>query len=373
MPNPKPKDRATEFFDYLSTKAKSKFFIGVFLLFAATTMIYDLVAPAGKSWWLIATWCTYSGLVAVGWAYAFTRKMWVLWIVIPLSFFLPFFFGRSFYTRESMSLLLLIEAALTIFLIGWGYAMFVNFISDEGANTLRMRTEIGLAEEIHSNLVPAVNNRNGRLELYGISAPTTEVGGDLMDVVESDHKTDLYVADVTGHGVGAGVMMGMIKSAIRMKLQNFDSLDALVNDLNQVIFQVQKPGMFATFACIQFDDSSTAQYALAGHNAILHFKAATRTLDRLPNEAPPLGVVPHHTYRSETVMVSKGDTLVILTDGLTEVFDESGEEFGEERIERILVGNADKPLSEIYTAIMTAVHAHGPQMDDQTLLLARVV
>jgi serine phosphatase RsbU (regulator of sigma subunit) len=70
--------------------------------------------------------------------------------------------------------------------------------------------------------------------------------------------------------------------------------------------------------------------------------------------------------------VGKGDTLVILTDGLTEVFDGKGEECGEERIEQILVAKAEKPLTEIYSAIMTTVRDFGSQEDDQTLLLARV-
>jgi hypothetical protein len=123
VPNPKPKSSAANFFDYLSIKAKFKFFLGVFLLFAAQTMIFDLVAPKGVSWLVIAAWCVYSGMVAVGWAYAFTRRMWVLWIVIPLSFLLPFLFGKEFYGRDGMSLLLLIEAVVTIVIICFGYAV----------------------------------------------------------------------------------------------------------------------------------------------------------------------------------------------------------------------------------------------------------
>ena len=67
-----------------------------------------------------------------------------------------------------------------------------------------------------------------------------------------------------------------------------------------------------------------------------------------------------------------GDLFVILTDGITEVFNRDGEEFGEARVDRIVLGHGDRPLAEVSDKILAAARAFGPQLDDQTLLLARV-
>ena len=141
---------------------------------------------------------------------------------------MPQLFGNEFYVRPGARLAFVAEAVICICVIVLGYVFFVVFISGEGAKTMRLRTEINLAQQIHGHLVPAIDRATERLELYGVSVPASEVGGDLMDVCHGDGKTGLYVADVTGHGVSAGVSMSMIKSAIRMKLRDEPELDEMI-------------------------------------------------------------------------------------------------------------------------------------------------
>jgi len=359
-------------FDHVSLRARLTFYAGVFCLFAPLALIYDLTSPKGLPWQSLAVWSAYSGVTSVGWAYAFTRNLRFLWIWIPLSFFVPQLFGDEFYSRPGARLALVAEAVICVCVIVLGYVFFVVFISGEGAKTMRLRTEINLARQIHGHLVPAIDRATERLELYGVSVPTSEVGGDLMDVCHSHGKTGLYVADVTGHGVSAGVSMSMIKSAIRMKLRDEPELGEMITGLNDVLAETQRPGMLATFAALELHADGRARYALAGHLPILHFRAAARTLDKLVNAHPPLGVLEGRVFGDDEVDASPGDLFVILTDGLTEVFDRNGEEFGQARIERIVAEHADRPLREIHDRILAAVRAFGPQTDDQTLLLARV-
>jgi hypothetical protein len=359
-------------FAHVSLPAQLVFYAGVFCVFAPFSLIYDLAMPKGLPWTSLATWSVYSGLTAVGWAYAFIRNLRFLWFHVPASFVVAALFGDTFYRRSDVRLALVLEAAICIAVILLGYVFFVVFISGEGTKTIRLRTEIGLAKQIHDHLVPAVAQRTEHLELYGISQPASEVGGDLMDVCHADDKTGLYVADVTGHGVPAGVSMGMIKSAIRMKLREAPPLGELVAGLNDVLSQTQRPGTLATLAALELRRDGTAHYALAGHLPILHFRAASRELHKLPNAHPPLGVFEGRSFAHVQVATAPGDLFVILTDGLTEVFDREGEEFGEARIERLVEQGWDRPLAEIHEAILAAVRAFGPQVDDQTLLLARV-
>jgi sigma-B regulation protein RsbU (phosphoserine phosphatase) len=344
----------------------------VFCLFAPFSLIFDLANPIGLPWSSLAVWSLFSGLTAVGWAYAFTMNMKFLWLHVPLTFLVAGVFGEGFYARR-LEPALAIQAAIAIAVIVLGYVFFVIFISGEGAKTIRLQTEIGLAKQIHDHLVPAIQEVTEHVELYGASSPASEVGGDLLDVHRAQGTTGLYVADVTGHGVPAGVSMGMIKSAIRMKLRDRPALGDLVTGLNDVLSETQRPGTLATLAALEFGGDSRARYALAGHPAILHFRRGSRTLDRLVNRHPPLGVFAGRAYDHAEVEVGAGDLFVILTDGLTEVFDPAGEEFGQERIERIVERSGERALAEIHREILAAARAFGTQLDDQTLLLARVL
>jgi sigma-B regulation protein RsbU (phosphoserine phosphatase) len=296
--------------------------------------------------------------------------MRILWIHVPLSFFLASVYGQEFYKRK-FELPLFLEAMVCIAAIVLGYIFFVMFITGEGTKTVRLQTEIGLAKKIHDHLVPAVDFRSDHLELYGRCSPASEVGGDLMDVCHAPGKTGIYVADVTGHGVPAGVSMGMIKSAIRMKLGDAPPLGKLVSGLNDVLCQTQRPGTLATLAALEIG-SGRATWALAGHLPILVVRAPGRAVERLPNGHPPLGVFEGRAYDHHEVAASPGDLFVLLTDGLTEVFDAADEEFGQDRIERIVAEHADRPLAEIYERVLAGARAFGPQTDDQTLLLARI-
>jgi hypothetical protein len=359
-------------FDYASAPARWLFYTGVFCIFAPFSLIYDLAAPKGLSWTVLFAWSVYSGATAVGWAYGFTRNLRYLWIHVPLSFLVGSYFGQSVYFRPNAQTALAVEAGVAIAMIIVGYFCIAVFIGVEGTKMIRLRTEIQLAKQIHEHLVPPVSHASDRLELYGISHPASEVGGDLMDVHFGNGKIGLYVADVTGHGVPAGVSMGMIKSAIRMRLRTSPALGELVSDLNDVISQTQRPGTLATFAALEFHGDGRADYALAGHLPILHFRAATRTLAKLPNVHPPFGVFAGRAFGHTQVVAAPGDLFVILTDGFTEVFNAEGEEFGDARIDRIVEDSCDRPLAEIYDRILAAARAFGPQLDDQTLLLARV-
>ena len=367
------RSRAPKLFDLLSTRAKLLFYVGVFFLFAPFSLLYDLASTETAAWWETAIWTVFAGLVAMGWAFAFTRDVRVLWLVVPGSLLAPAFFGASFWAQRTFPLAGLLGMLACLVVVVAAYVLFVTFISTEGARTMRLRAEIGLAKEIHEHLVPPVQLQTSGLELFGVSVPTTEVGGDLLDVVPRKGTTSVYVADVTGHGVPAGVLMGMVKSAIHMKLLDTDSLDTLVTDLNRVVYRMRKPGMFATFACLRFAGGSRVECCLAGHPPILHYRSRDGALSRIPNEHMPLGVVDATAFGAGTIDAYPGDLFVIVTDGLFEVFDREDHEFGLEALEQLIAAQAGAALSEIYARVLRAVHEHGPQTDDQTLLLARVL
>jgi Stage II sporulation protein E (SpoIIE) len=253
-----------------------------------------------------------------------------------------------------------------------GYRLLVDFITTEGVATVRMQTELALAHGIQATLVPTLALQVDRFEVYGKSIPSTEMGGDLIDAVERDGTLLAYVADISGHGLAAGQLMGMLKTAVRVSLQIRQEPVAILESADRVLPAVKEANLYATLALLYFDGSSEAEYSLAGHPPILHYRAPTGDIARLAMEQFPLGLMPGGCYTSQRVSYSPRDLFLMVTDGISEVTNENDEEFGLDRLEQLLRKNAAQPLPQLWELIMGDVKRHGVQQDDQTLLLLRV-
>jgi hypothetical protein len=219
---------------------------------------------------------------------------------------------------------ILLDNIGSMVLVLGGYILFIIFFQREGMRYFKAHTEIRLAGEIHRELVPSFVSQIGEFELYGVSQPSGEVGGDLVDVIQEGDRWFGYVADVSGHGVPAGVMMAMVKSAVRMHWIPGQSASSLLEPLNSVLTAVRPQDMFVTCAYLQSDGGTTLRFSLAGHVPILHFKAATGTVAEHSILNFPLGLFPQTAFETSEIECSPGDVLVVLTDGLTEVFDRVG-------------------------------------------------
>jgi len=254
-----------------------------------------------------------------------------------------------------------------------GYRVLVDFVLTEGIATVRMQTELALAHGIQATLVPTLSFQVDRFEVYGKSIPSAEMGGDLIDTVERDGTLLAYVADISGHGLAAGQLMGMLKTAIRVSLQFRQQPVAVMESADRVLPAVKESNMYATLALLYFDGSSDVEYSLAGHPPILHYREPTRDIARLAMEQFPLGLIPGGRYSSRRVTYSPRDVFLMLTDGISEVPDANDEEFGLNHLEQLLRQNAAEPLPQLWELIMGEVQRHGVQQDDQTLLLLRVL
>jgi Stage II sporulation protein E (SpoIIE) len=252
--------------------------------------------------------------------------------------------------------------------IGFGARFLLFFAGTEGLASVRMQTELSLAQGIQATLVPTISFQNASLELYGKSIPSTEMGGDLIDVVESDGGLVAYVADISGHGLPAGQLMGMLKSAMRLAVQFRQMPVAALETVDRVLADLKEREMFATLALLRFDGSGEAEYALAGHPAILHYRHGSSDAARLSMEQLPLGLIPGGSYASKRVIFSPRDLFLMVTDGITEVANARDEEFGLTRLQELLTRHATGALPEIWDLIMQEVRQYGLQQDDQSLL-----
>ena len=360
-------------------RSLGKLLTAAFITFGGIGFVIDLLLvnyqPLGRGFF----WPLYCGTFAAAGLAARIKRgrlfpffllatLFGLWLAVRISFHSP-----AWPELETLQRRVAFDAIGILVGTILGYRLLVDFSRIEGLAAIRMQTELTLAHGIQATLVPTLSFRVGRFEVYGKSVPSTEMGGDLIDAVESDGRLLAYVADISGHGLAAGQLMGMLKTAMRVALQFRREPVALLESADRVLPAVKEANMYATLALLYFDDSSEAEYSLAGHPPILHYRAPTGGIARLAMEQFPLGLIPGGRYSSQRATYSPQDLFLLMTDGISEVPNASDEEFGLDRLELLLRNNAGQPLPQLWESIMDAVKRYGVQRDDQTLLLLRVV
>lgn len=243
--------------------------LAIFALFASLGFLTDVAALGRSSPERLVLVSLLSGAGALAYAVvAFNNLRWMPVVVVVhvvLTVLLPRLFPLHAPIVADPLAAAVLEARLRTnvvggaFCIAAGFTLFVMFFAREGRRYYALHTELSLARAIHRELVPPIDRRIGDYEFHGVSLPSGEVGGDLVDVVGHDQGTarTAYVADVSGHGVPSGVLMGMIKSAMRMALVAPAPLEALLDRLNDVLYDLKPPQMYATFAAIRRDDDQS--------------------------------------------------------------------------------------------------------------------
>lgn len=353
----------------LSPKIQIKFYLAVFFTFAPMWAIVATGFGDQRSIDEIFFYFCSAGAIAVGWAYAFTSTKKWLFLVIPLQFSIGVIHQMIWDTSFAS---ITVTGLASMASIVMGYILFVIFINNEGKDRLRLQTEIDLAKQLHEHLVPPVVLSLDWVNVYGASYPCSEVGGDLVDGIVSDGAAGLFVADVSGHGMKAGVMMSMVKSAIHMKLLHAPPDETLCADLNKIVHRMKRPEMFVTMACLYVEKNGTVRYVLAGHPPILHYRHADKSITELTAQKPGIGLVKDTVYPVQTISASPGDIFLMLTDGIFETMDASGKDLGLDAVKSILSEHAHAEPEKLAEAILARVRAQGTREDDQTLMVAKI-
>jgi Stage II sporulation protein E (SpoIIE) len=356
-----------------------RFFAAVFCLFASLNLVSACMSFRAQTLPDLISSVLIGGLFAMLWAFAGIRK--VIWL-FPVTFVLQFVAygirgrltgGRHVLTSAEMTHKLNLNGTIAMAFIVLGYFLFLLFFRSEGSRFFKTETEIRLAGEIHSALVPARHLTIGNVEIFGTSIPSSEVGGDLFDIVQCENGWHAYVADVSGHGLAAGILMSMIKSATSMQLNKLDRPGELLTDLNDVMQPFTSPANYLTFAYVGGCGTSRLNFALAGHLPILHYCAESGTIVEHADDNVPIGLFKDQSFAASHLSLQPGDLLAIVTDGFTEVFDSKEHEMGIEELKAMLLARARLPLPEIYKELRDITMRFGEQTDDQTMLLVRAV
>ena len=359
--------------------------LAIFCLFGMFGFILDLFSSMGeKPFASVVIWTVFTGIMGVLYVLVLTRRprLIVLTVLVHcvgsyllqfVSHHIPLMMVHPSPTTgvRTAALAIFILSALTCI-------FFVVFAQGEGRHSMRIQTELSLAHGIQKVLVPPITERFPRFEVYRVSFPSDQVGGDVVDVVAlKNGSVFAYVADIAGHGLSAGILMGMVKTSIRTQLLDCDSPVQIFNRLNEVLPQVKESNMYATCTAFRIGESSgggdiSLEYAIASQPAFLRYSSAARIIERLGDEQLPIGLLSMASnYQSQQISISAGDILLVATDGILESEDKNGEAFGFESLERILIADPESPLKVIVDSIRSELKKSFRQTDDQTILLIR--
>lgn len=238
-----------------------------------------------------------------------------------------------------------------------------------------LERELRVARDVQRELLPHQAPDLPGLELAGICRQAIAVGGDYYDFLPlGDGRLGLVIADVSGKGVPAALLMASLQASVRSLFPTVSDPGALNGGLNDAVFHASSAARYAT-AFLATLDMRTGQlmYSNAGHLPPILVRRDDTV--RCEEGGVPIGLFEGSTYDSQIQTLTSGDLLALFTDGVTEAPAPDGDEYGSARLADLLRAHRDQPLDTIIQTVLDAlVQWSGPidAHDDVTLVLARV-
>jgi serine phosphatase RsbU (regulator of sigma subunit) len=233
-----------------------------------------------------------------------------------------------------------------------------------------LERQLKTATIIQSLFWPKIPALTGGGHVWAVSVPAGYVGGDLYDVIPlSDGSLVAYVADISGKGVPAALLMAALSTTIRNKVQVETEIDFLLESVNDSMHRLMADeSYFATAVLIRYWPSSgKIQYALAGHLQPLWL--ADGSITDLPSSGGmPLGIQRGAKYQKGDIVLGNGQSVLLFTDGLIEAENESGEQFTRSRLFYYLKSCKGPPWGKSVLQRIEAWRGRRAANDDLTIM-----
>lgn len=252
----------------------------------------------------------------------------------------------------------------------------------ETAARERLEEELRIASRIQRNLLPRPVTELRGLELAGRTMPARVVGGDLYDFFRRpppESEVVISIGDVSGKGIGAGLVMVQVRSLLRAYAESYRPTDELLVHVNRALAGDLEPGQFVSFLLMRYEEESGhLSFTGAGHEHLILYRPGTRQLEFMRAGGVVLGLMPDVTGRlvERHMTLQPGDVICLYTDGATEATSPSGEEFGLERVAQALQAGPLDPESIVARVIdqVVAFTGRGRELaDDLTVVALRRV
>lgn len=279
--------------------------------------------------------------------------------------------GRPF-TDEDLRLLTILSNQAA------AYLHITKLLEERRANE-RLHEQLEIARQIQYRLLPPGPPRIEGLDVAGRLITAERVGGDYYDFFCTDPKHPAFVvADVSGHSIGAALIMAAFRSAMRAQRDADYPPSTLVQRVNAVLYEdLFQSEQFISMAYLRYRrPRQLIEYTAAGHPPPIVWRAATKRFEEEGTGDPLLGIEPRCVFHEKRMVVSKGDVVLLYTDGVTEAQRRDGERFGRERLltclEDAVVGSARQIVDVLVETVQAFLDPDEPR-DDITALVLKVV
>jgi phosphoserine phosphatase RsbU/P len=232
--------------------------------------------------------------------------------------------------------------------------------------------DLELAAQVQRLFLPADKPAIAGLEIAGMMHPAQGVGGDYYDYFPIDARTtQIVIADVSGKGVPAALLMSATAAAMRLEANRQRNMLEQVERLNTEIGAVSDPERYVTLLVAEIDTHKhIIHYVNCGHNPALLFRAKTGAVSLMNSSCLPIGLSPEEICELSSADLAGGDILVFYTDGVTEAENGLGEEFGMERLTALVRQGSWPSAEDIMTKIYNAAADFcGDNFDDDLTIL----
>ncbi|CAN5190098.1 hypothetical protein BH20VER2_BH20VER2_02940 [soil metagenome] len=260
------------------------------------------------------------------------------------------------------------------------FALYNAVVYSEANEKKRLDHDLQIAREIQRILLPSESPEIAGFEISGINIPASQVSGDYFDYIKIDEeRLGVAIADVSGKGVPASLIMAICRSVLRSQAPENSSPAEVLKKVNRQLYPDIKEDMFISMAYLVLDHiRATVTLARAGHDAPLLYRAATGELTPVKPPGLVLGIDSGSVFDRITgdfdVPLERDDCLILYTDGVTEALDGNGDEFGPERMMQSVRATAEFGPAAVIQRLIDDLRSFvgaTPQNDDITLIVIR--
>ena len=257
------------------------------------------------------------------------------------------------------------------------FAMGNAMIHEELTEKRKLDDEIRTAREVQNVLLPSAEPNMPGYRVSGSNTPARMISGDYFDYIKlPDNKSGVVIADVTGKGVPAGLLMAMCRTVLRLTARATASPSVALGLVNRHLFPDVREDMFVSLVYVVLDNGTgNLRLSRAGHDAPLMFRGGTGKIETIKPPGLALGIDEGDVFDRVTkdldLEMESGDCRLLYTDGVNEAVDKDDNEFGAGRLETVFLKFAPMGAEAVVESIRQAVSSFAgdqPQMDDITLI-----
>lgn len=240
---------------------------------------------------------------------------------------------------------------------------------------LRKQHEMEEARKIQLSMLPTKLPVYDGLDIATFISTASEVGGDYYDYyVDANYNLKFVVADATGHGLKAGTMVTVAKTLF-IDLKNSDDYLSLLNRMSEIIKQLNLPKLYICLSLFKYHNK-IMEFTSAGMPPIYWYKEQTKTVEKIILKGMPLGFLKHFPYEILKINLCSGDSLIISSDGLTELFNYKEEMLDEQKIIDLIKTDANKSSEEIISSLKILMKEWRGEIepkDDITIIVIKLL